>query len=147
MNDLSGLSWTSSASASANNDSQPNRYGDRYQSLRPTPPTQSRQPSPLSSNGRITPGLAPSTTPKPAGDSFASLLNTGNKKTGLSLQEKQKQLLEEKRRQASGLGASDQNRHDPFNTSDAAFWEGLGSGRSTPANAAAIAPAMTSVCA
>lgn len=137
MNDLSGLNWSTSA---PNNNPNTNRNNDRFSSLRPTPPITSRHPSPLSSAGRPTP--PPQTQSRPASsDPFASL-GSSNKKTELSLQEKQKQLLEEKRRQAFGQTAGP---HDPVKTSDASFWEGFGSGRSTPAQAASATPAMTSV--
>lgn len=143
MDEPSGLNWITSSTSPSNNNSQPNRNGDVYSSLRPTPPTLSRQPSPLSASGRKTPSFMPSASSGPSGqDSFAGLLGSNKKTDGLSLQEKQKQLIEEKRRQALGL-VSGQN--DPFNSNDAAFWEGLGSGRNTPAQAATVTPAMTSV--
>lgn len=143
MNDLSGLDWDASTSSSRP-PSQANYNTDRYTSLRPTPPTQSRQPSPLSATGRTTPGTAASASAKPTGqDSFAGLLGGPKKANSLSLQERQKQILEEKLRQSGGLSGS---TNDPFRTNDATFWEGLGSGRSTPSQAAAVTPAITSVC-
>lgn len=139
MNDLSGLSWNTSASSNSNTNAQPTRNGDIYASLRPSSQNTSRQPSPLSSAGRQTPVASSNTASKSsAQDSFAGLLGTSKKTTTVSLQERQKQLFEEKRKQAG--------HQDPFNTNDAAFWEGLGSGRNTPAQAAAVTPSMTSVC-
>lgn len=137
MNDLSGLSWN--ASAPSNASSQPTRNGDIYASLRPSSQNTSRQPSPLSSAARRTPIANSNAAPKPPGqDSFAGLLGTSKKITTVSLQERQKQLLEEKKGQAG--------QQDPFNTNDAAFWEGLGSGRNTPADTAAVTSSITGVC-
>ncbi|TID22821.1 uba ts-n domain protein [Venturia nashicola] len=143
MDDLSGLDWNTTAN---NNNSKPPTTANptySYPSLRPTP-------SP-SNSGRSTPQAAfqglsnvTRTTPKPfskpstpANDSFAGLLSGGANKvhTNLSLQERQKQLLEEKARQEA------ENRsklESHYGSQHGAFWDGLGarsgasSGISTP---------------
>lgn len=65
-------------------------------------------------------------------DSFASLLGPSNTKKTLTLQERQKQLLEEKARQATGQVPGSSETHY---AGDEKFWEGLGGGRNTPAQA------------
>lgn len=77
----------------------------------------------------------PSKPSTPANDSFSSLLATKSSKPAdnLSLQERQRQLQEEKEKQRKQLESQ-------FGAPDNAFWDSLGSGRSTP-NATAGAPA------
>lgn len=118
MNDLSGLNWTSGPAKNA----QPNRQDA---AMRPPVPSLSRGPSPLSSS-RATTGTAATSAVKNSGqDSFASLLapNAAKKANGLTLQEKQRQLQEEKAKKNQELYRSD----------DSAFWDGLGSGKGTQA--------------
>jgi hypothetical protein len=118
MDDLLGLDWNNNSSSQK----QPNQPTPSIPALRPS------QTPTLS--GRSTPGiLRPSSTSSsqpslkigskpttPANDSFASLLGGTPKAQGntLSLQERQRQLLEEKAKAASA-------------------WDGLG-GRSSPLN-------------
>ena len=125
MDDLSGLDWTSITS---NN-------------TKPTPSFYPRRQSPaLPLSGRSTPlsaqpsghGLKTSSKPTtPSNDSFSSLLSLNSSKASnnLSLQERQKQLLEEKARQE----AERKKQYDSqFGTHDAHFWEALGNGKATP---------------
>lgn len=130
MDDLLGQDWSAPAK---NNPPQPTPYSNpilNYPGLRPSP-------VPSLGNGLFTqPSSRPSSTinvpPKsgtPANDSFATLLgrNTGKGVGGLSIQERQKQLLEEKRKQE----AEQRQRYaSQFGGGDA--WEALGSGRGTP---------------
>lgn len=126
MDDLSGLDWT--PTTSNNTKPTPSFYPPRRQS-----------PAPLLS-GRSTPlsaqpsghGLKTSSKPTtPSNDSFSSLLSLNSSKASnnLSLQERQKQLLEEKARQE----AERKKQYDSqFGTHDAHFWEALGNGKATP---------------
>jgi tetratricopeptide (TPR) repeat protein len=120
MNDLSGLEWT--ASPDSKKPTIPNA-SYTFASLRPTPPISGRT-TPL--NGSASNAASKPTTP--ANDSFANLVsfNSANTNKNLSLQERQRQLAEEKKKQISGKGS-------PFNGVDDQIWENLGSGRSTPA--------------
>jgi tetratricopeptide (TPR) repeat protein len=121
MNDLSGLDW-SAESGDKKKAAVPNA-SYTFANLRPTPPL----------SGRTTPLNAPTSNPSskpttPANDSFANLVSFNNSNTNknLSLQERQKQLANEKKKQTLGSGS-------PFNGVDEKIWESLGSGRSTPA--------------
>ena len=120
MNDLSGLDWT--ASPDNKKPSIPNP-SYTFASLRPTPPISGRT-TPL--NGSTSNAASKPTTP--ANDSFANLVsfNSANTTKNLSLQERQRQLAEEKKKQVTGKGSL-------FNGVDDQIWENLGSGRSTPA--------------
>ncbi|KAL1632552.1 auxilin-like clathrin-binding protein required for normal clathrin function [Neofusicoccum ribis] len=113
-----------------------------FPSLNPSPlPSLSRGSTPLSTQPS---GAAPTTTFRgikapskpstPANDSFSSLLASKSSKpaNNLSLQERQRQLQEEKEKQRKQLESQ-------FGAPDNAFWDSLGSGRSTP-NATAGAP-------
>lgn len=150
MDDLSGLDWN----ATANNNTKPPTTTNptySYPSLRPTP-------SP-SNSGRSTPQAAfqglnniSRTTPKPlskpstpANDSFAGLLSGGVNKVqnNLSLQERQKQLLEEKARQEAEKRSKLESH---YGSQHGAFWDGLGnrscasSGISTPSTHTILPP-------
>lgn len=101
MNDLSGLSWDTAPSST----NVPNRTNTQSPFLRPSSAIP-RQTTPLSAqqSGRNTPVSIPNSTSKPAGhDSFSSLLSSSasRKTIPLSLQERQRQLLEEKSRQVA----------------------------------------------
>ncbi|KAF1346061.1 hypothetical protein BDV97DRAFT_424121 [Delphinella strobiligena] len=132
MNDLLGQDW----SAPAKKTSQTNPFS------KPIPSYSGLQPSPvpLAGNGlspqplsRPSSGLNTSTVSSkpntPANDSFANLLgrNVGKAPGSLTLQERQKQLLEEKRKQET---EQNQRWATQFGGGDA--WENLGSGRGTP---------------
>lgn len=116
MDDLSGLDWSSSNSS-------------QNPPLRPTPsPSASGRSTPLNlqqsgSAGRVVKvGSKPST---PANDSFASLLGGGAGKntTNVSLQERQRQLQDEKARQL----AEQRKKFDAhFGGSNASFWDNQG---------------------
>ena len=140
MDDLTGLDWSSSNPTP----SQKSSSANYYPSLRPTPPISGSsspafQPpfSPLQPpNGR--PSRSNNSTP--ANDSFANLVSFKNAPStaNLSLEEQQRQLHQQKTQQ-----------HEQLNTlgaavadGDNAFWEQLGSGRSTP-NAVSSPPGYT----
>ncbi len=132
MDDLSGLNWDAPSTDTTNTVSS--RAGRHYSTLQHSP-SLSRQPSPLSaqrSGDQIHATLSSRPVLNPSGhDSFSKLRASNSTKTinSLSLQERQKQLLEEKARQAI-----EQKRHDDqFHSDDSSFWEGLGSGSCTPA--------------
>jgi hypothetical protein len=118
MDDLLGLDWNSNSSSQK----QPNQPTPSMPALRPSQspslsgrstPNVLRPSSTNSNQPALKVGSKPST---PANDSFASLLGGPPKAQGntLSLQERQRQLLEEKAKAASA-------------------WDGLG-GRSSPLN-------------
>ncbi|KAI9721687.1 MAG: hypothetical protein M1828_005055 [Chrysothrix sp. TS-e1954] len=131
MDDLSGLTWSSSPQASS---AKPT---PQIPPLRPTPsPSLSRTGTPVSalqsgSNARVTSSSSAAARTGTHNDSFANLLGPQPVKgaNGVSLQERQKQLLAEKARQAE---AQTGGYHDQYRTNDNSFWEGLGSGRGTP---------------
>ena len=120
MNDLSGLDWTSK---SEDKKAPVLNAAYTFANLRPTPPISGRT-TPLNALAS-TPASKPAT---PANDSFANLLSftSSNANKTLSLQERQRQLAEEKRKQLLGKGGL-------FNGVDEQIWESLGSVRSTPA--------------
>lgn len=137
MNDLSDLNW----------DNKPinpllSRTNPQFPVTRPnvaSAPPLSRHTTPptFPSSGRVTPASTSQATAKaPVQDSFASLLSSSNtKKTvPLSLAERQKQLLEEKARQQQP------KLNGNTYVSDETFWEGLGSGRNTPAQGGLSSP-------
>lgn len=137
MNDLSGLNWDNKPSTSV-----PARNLSQIPVTRQNPVPVSRTISPLSfqGSGRNTPASGAQQNNKPASqDSFASLLGpSSTKKAGtLTLQERQKQLQEERARQATGQAPSGGAAHY---AGDEKFWEGLGSRRSTPAQIGFTAP-------
>jgi hypothetical protein len=127
MDDLTGLSWSS----------QPERDDGTqpYQALSP-PSIATLRPTPTPS-GRSTP-LSSTTldlsstrqTSKP--DSFSSLVSFGSASSakGLSLQEQQKRLLQEKAQQQK---AKQKELDSHYGVKDERFWNDLGSGRSAPA--------------
>jgi hypothetical protein len=132
MDDLSGLDWNSTTNNNPKKQTTTNPTYS-YPTLRPTP-------SP-SNSGRSTPqafqGLnnISRTTPKPlskpstpANDSFAGLLSGGANKAqnNLSLQERQKQLLEEKARQEAERRSKLESH---YGSQHGAFWDGLGQNR------------------
>lgn len=135
MDELSGLDWTSSSNASANKPPVMNS-ASFYPPLRPTPPLSGRstpltaqpsgKPSNISSNAS---GLGKVSTP--TNDSFANLVSFQASQTtkGLSLQEQQRILLEQKLKH-------EENRKKQidaqFGQHDAQFWDRLGDGRATP---------------
>jgi len=137
MNDLAGLDWNASSPAPPLTQSQSQA---QYSAFRPAAtPTIPRQPTPL-----LTQASGPTSRLPPrsnvsgkaqANDSFANLLGPSASKTStssLSLQERQKQLLAE--RPTQSLGSSSRPNQTQVNSyQDAHFWEGLGSGRGTPA--------------
>ncbi|KAF2087632.1 hypothetical protein K490DRAFT_41707 [Saccharata proteae CBS 121410] len=136
MDDLMSLDWTAPASTKA----QPKPS--------PTPPLARQSPMPLLP-GRSTPlsaqpsgsssafrGIKATSKPAtPANDSFSGLLSTAAPKTSnnLTLQERQRQLQEEKARQSN-------QSESQFGSQDAHFWDALGSGKSTPNPQATLPP-------
>ncbi|KAF2646570.1 hypothetical protein P280DRAFT_388378 [Massarina eburnea CBS 473.64] len=138
MDDLAGLDW------SASSKQQPSIPPTSFPPFRqnPTPQlsgrstplaTQQSGAAALSASNRAS--KAPSKPATPANDSFAGLVSLNSSKTAtsnLSLQERQKQLQEEKSRQEA-------QRNKQFDThfgTNAQFWDNLGSGKSTPEPAA-----------
>lgn len=106
-----------------------------YPGLRPSPSPSlfnAATPQPLSRpSSTLNPVKAPFKSPSPANDSFSNLLSLNATKapSNLSLQDRQKQLLEEKRRQETEQKA---RYAAQFGPSDARIWDDLGSGRATP---------------
>jgi hypothetical protein len=150
MDDLAGLDWSQPAKKASNT---PAAFPPYRQS--PTPQLSGRS-TPLvglsaqQSGPRASPagGSAfkpPSKPATPANDSFAGLvsLNSGKAATStLSLQERQKQIQEEKLKQE----AERRKQFDAsFGGADSKHWDTLGSGKSTPepASFGAIRPATT----
>ncbi|KAL8872781.1 MAG: hypothetical protein Q9174_001645 [Haloplaca sp. 1 TL-2023] len=128
MEDLSGLDWTSSTSQPTQK-KPPMNHGSYYPPLRPTPPISGRSSPFTAPHPKAqTPGVPRSSASTPANDSFANLVsfNGANQGKGLSLQEQQKRLQEEK------LGTAQKNNTSQSQRQDEDFWEQLGSGRSTP---------------
>ena len=138
MNDLSGLDWSSNntngSQSQSNNTSKP-AYS--YPSLQPTPsPSGSGRSTPLAFNNLQSTGnsskvLRPASKPAtPANDSFASLLKPGANKSQntLSLQERQKQLQEEK------LRLEEERRKRIEAQYGSQGWDGLGQQRSPAAS-------------
>ncbi|KAL8812996.1 MAG: hypothetical protein Q9223_007156 [Gallowayella weberi] len=129
MDDLSGLSWTSSGPDKTNQKPPAVSQGLSFPSLRPTPPMSGRSSpftAPPSKSGAS--GISRSNASTPANDSFANLVsfNPANGNKTLSLQEQQKRLQEERARQQQAKVAS------PFAQQDEDFWAKLGSGTTTP---------------
>ncbi|OAL45181.1 hypothetical protein IQ07DRAFT_684148 [Pyrenochaeta sp. DS3sAY3a] len=137
MDDLNSLDWSKPAPKPTNT---PAAFPPFRQS--PTPQLSGRS-TPLSSlsaqqsgaGASISSGQpfrAPSKPATPANDSFASLVSLGSSKattSNLSLQERQKQLQEEKFRQE----AERRKQYDAtFGGADSKHWDTLGSGKSTP---------------
>ncbi|KAF2816658.1 uncharacterized protein BDZ99DRAFT_434115 [Mytilinidion resinicola] len=134
MDDLAGLDWSSTSMSNpppANN--PPPSF---YPPLRQSPaPQLSGRSTPLSAqqSGSVpnSRGLKPPSKPAtPANDSFSSLLSLNSKPTNnLSLQERQRQLQEEKVRQE----AERKKQYDKqFGAHDAQFWDTLGNGNAAP---------------
>ncbi|KAL8767905.1 MAG: hypothetical protein Q9209_005692 [Squamulea sp. 1 TL-2023] len=128
MDDLSGLSWTSSGPEKPKALSV--NQGPSYPTLRPTPPISGRSsPFPTSQQAKVpASGIARSNASTPANDSFANLVsfNAANGHKGLSLQEQQRRLQEERAKLQRDGSASRSGQQDED------FWEKLGSGTSTP---------------
>ena len=120
MDDLLGEDWQKPAQPNKNPiPSSASAFASSYSSFRASPQLpQSGTSSPLTLSR---PNSTVNGTTKPAGssDAFGGLLNPKTQKAGasLSIQERQKQLLEEKRRQQE---------------QQSQIWETLGSGRGTP---------------
>ncbi|KAH7054258.1 hypothetical protein B0J12DRAFT_448914 [Macrophomina phaseolina] len=153
MDDLMNLDWNAPAARGNPQQSKPQPQTTSFPSLNPSPspiPSLSRGSTPLSTQFS---GAAPNTTFRgikasskpstPANDSFSSLLGTKSTKSAnnLSLQERQRQLQEEREKQRKQLESQ-------FGAPDNAFWDSLGSGRSTPnATADGQSPAQQSASA
>ncbi|KAL1304174.1 hypothetical protein AAFC00_000599 [Neodothiora populina] len=157
MDDLLGQDWSGTTSQ---NSSQPqlrpqsnnpfaNGASSGHAGLRPSPvpslnSTANSRPTSRPSGALNHPAQGPSKPVTPANDSFASLLgkNAAAKGPGnLTLQERQRQLVEEKRRQE----AEQRQRYaNQFGAGD--VWDSLGSGRGTPVSGRgtpAAAPSRT----
>jgi len=137
MNDLSDLNWDNKPINPLLSRANPQFPVTRPNVVSAPPLSRHTTPPTFPSSGRITPASTIQATAKaPVQDSFASLLSSSNtKKTAsLSLAERQKQLQEEKARQQQPK----QNGNSYVN--DETFWEGLGSGRNTPAQGGLASP-------
>jgi hypothetical protein len=142
MDDLAGLDWSAPAKTQPNSSPALTPFPQN-----PTPQLSGRS-TPLSAQQSGAGALPaaqrafrpPSKPATPANDSFAGLVPSNSSKTAstkLSLQERQKQLQEEKLRQE----AERKKQYDThFGATDARFWDNLGSGKSTPEPAAAALP-------
>ncbi|KAL8676479.1 MAG: hypothetical protein Q9186_007003 [Xanthomendoza sp. 1 TL-2023] len=128
MDDLSGLSWTSSGPGKTNQKPTAVSQGLSFPSLRPTPPISGRSSpftAPQSQPGAS--GISRSNASTPANDSFANLVsfNAANGNKTLSLHEQQRRLQEERARQQQGEVGSRSAQQDED------FWAKLGSHTST----------------
>ncbi|KAM0723764.1 hypothetical protein Q7P37_000754 [Cladosporium fusiforme] len=124
MDDLLGEDWQSAPKQATSAPLQPNTFASTYNGFRASPQPQqsgnasphnlSRPSSTVNNAARI--GSKPIT---PANDAFGSLTSLPSQRaaSNLSIQERQKQLIEEKRKQQ---------------TQQAQLWDNLGSGRGTP---------------
>ncbi|KAF2753941.1 hypothetical protein EJ05DRAFT_160670 [Pseudovirgaria hyperparasitica] len=125
MDDLSGLNWSSGSNGQPSNIKANFPTMNRPMNMALSPANSGRS-TPLSSQNSGAFSSLPAQKPKigskpstPANDSFASLVTSASSPkppAALSLQERQRQLLEEKARQA-GLNHTNQDAH---------FWDNLG---------------------
>ncbi|KAI2793837.1 hypothetical protein POX_a00424 [Penicillium oxalicum] len=137
MDDLSGLSWTTSSST-PNSKPPPMSSGSQILSMRQNGNSGQATPMSMASNRSSSP-YKPSAT---SGDSFANLVsfNTSGTNKNLSLLEQQKRLQEEKAKKA----AEDRQRYEAqYGGQNAHFWDSLEHGR-TPSPAAATSTKITS---
>ncbi|KAF2852079.1 hypothetical protein T440DRAFT_467316 [Plenodomus tracheiphilus IPT5] len=137
MDDLAGLDWSQPANKTTNT---PAAFPPFRQS--PTPQLSGRStplstlPTQLSSSraspANAQPFKAPSKPATPANDSFAGLVASNKPKapgSGLSLQERQRQIQEEKLKEE----AERRKQYDTtFGGADSKHWDTFGSGKSTP---------------
>ncbi|KAL8959905.1 MAG: hypothetical protein Q9193_003303 [Seirophora villosa] len=129
MDDLNGLSWTSSTTGNAKQKPPPMSSSSYPYALRPTPPLSGRStPFAAPEANASANGVSRSNASTPVNDSFANLVsfNAANPNKSLSLQEQQKKLQAERmKQQRSGVG-------NTFSRQDEDLWEKLGSGSSSP---------------
>ena len=129
MEDLSGMSWTSSSSSDPKKP-PPMNSGHQFPSIlsvRRNEP--SNRSTPLSaSSGHSNPPSKPAT---PANDSFANLVsfNSSNTDKNLPLVERQKRLQEEKAKQDAANRARFESQYGSQNNQ---FWDSLEQGGSRP---------------
>ena len=134
MDDLNGLDWSQPAKQAANTPAAfpPFRQSSTPQLSGRSTPLSGLAAQPSGGAQPPKPFKAPSKPATPANDSFASLVSSKTSKpagSGLSLQERQKQLQEEKQRQE----AERRKQYDAsFAGADSHFWNNVGSGKSTP---------------
>lgn len=129
MDDLTGLSWTSSTAGNAKQKPPPMSSSSYPYTLRPTPPLSGRSTPFAAPDGNASAnGLSRSNASTPANDSFANLVsfNAANPNKNLSLQEQQRKLQEERMKQQPNGAGTTFSRHDQD------FWGKLGSGSSSP---------------
>ena len=127
MDDLAGLNWTASNSQTAKKPPLPSYSGSAFAALHPTPPISGRSTPITGSTSN-----PPSKPTTPSNDSFSNLVafNSASSNKNLSLQERQKQLLQKKIEQDI---VQKKQLNAQYNGDDESFWNNLGSGRSTPA--------------
>ena len=140
MDDLNGLEW--SATSSASTTKAPQGTGNYYPSLRPTPPPQlsgrttplSNQASGVSKSSATSGFAAPAKSSTP--DLFSNLVSFGSTKAStLTLQQQHEKLQAEKRKQEE-----DKKKQYDRQFGGAQHWESLGSGTVSPA----LTPTITS---
>lgn len=132
MDDLSGLDWN--AASRSNNKPPTPAYNYSGFSATTASPAFSTTPVPQNlsrPSSTLNGSKPPAKLPSPANDSFSNLLSLNSNKgpNNLTLQERQRQLLEEKRKQE----VEQRKRLDSqFASDDTRFWDNLGSGKGTP---------------
>jgi len=122
MDDLNGLDWSASSSATINK--APAGTGNYYPTLRPTPPPQnSGRNTPLSNQGSGLPKTSAFAPPKSSTpDSFSNLVSFGStKKSTLTLQEQHEKLQAERRQKEE-----ERRRLYDAQFGGSQFWDGLG---------------------
>lgn len=127
MDDLSGLEWSANPSKGPSKTTTPMGMNQNslYPTLRPTPsPQVSGRNTPLSAQGSGLTGPKTVPIPKPANDSFSTLVNFSGAKSNanLSLRERQEQLEAEKRKKAE-----EQRKQMHAQYGGGQFWDNLGS--------------------
>ena len=107
MDDLISVEWGAPKTASAGQQ-YPQPPGNYYPALRPTPPSSGiSTPLSVQHNHQVVANIpARSNSSTPANDSFANLVsfNASQSNKGLSLQEKQRKLLEDRRQEEEDKG-------------------------------------------
>ncbi|KAH6664537.1 hypothetical protein B0J14DRAFT_569816 [Halenospora varia] len=122
MDDLNGLDWSATSSATATK--APQGTGNYYPTLRPTPsPQHSGRTTPLSTQVSGKPKASAFAPPKTATpDSFSNLVSFGSSKQNtLTLQQQQEKLQAEKRKQEE-----EKRKQYEAQFGHTQFWDGLG---------------------
>jgi hypothetical protein len=134
MDDLASLDWSAPVKQQLNNPPAlpPFRQNSTPQLSGRSTPLSAQQSGSNAPSSAHRPFKAPSKPATPANDSFAGLVPLNSSKSvsnNLSLQERQKQLQQDKLRQE----ADRKKQYDAhFGATESRFWDNLGSGKSTP---------------